>query len=141
MVEKAPVKITAAGKITDPQFHKCVTAARYLEKENAGIVTAECLQFFETQWEEYIKKTANRLKGVFYQHSVSDNHLVFLNDGEYIGTADKFEQYVLHNFAYLDNSNMELIYGKMARDCYKKMINQSKTRKYAQMNINFSGMD
>lgn len=53
-----PVKITIAGKVTDPGFHKCVAAVRYLEKENPGIVKGECLQFFETQWEEFIKKTA-----------------------------------------------------------------------------------
>ena len=66
MVERSAVKITIAGKITDAHFHKCVAAARYLERENPDIVTAECLQFFETQWEEFLKKTANRLKGVFY---------------------------------------------------------------------------
>ena len=48
MESKGPVKITVAGKITDAQFHKSVAAARFLEKENAGAVTAECLQFFET---------------------------------------------------------------------------------------------
>ena len=68
MQAKQPVKITVAGKITDAAFHKCVTAAKYLEREHEGVVTAECLQFFETQWEEYLKRTANKLKGVFYQH-------------------------------------------------------------------------
>ena len=48
MESSSSVKITVAGKITDAQFHKCVAAARYLEKENPGKVTAECLQFFET---------------------------------------------------------------------------------------------
>ena len=138
MESSGSVKITVAGKITDAQFHKCVAAARYLEKENPGKVTAECLQFFETQWEEFLKKTANRLKGVFYQHS--GNHIIYLNDGEYIGSAEKFAEYALHNFAYMDNSNM-MIYEKKASDSFKKMINQSKTRKYASMNINFSGMD
>lgn len=118
--EKAPVKIIVAGKITDAYFHKCVTAARYLERENPGVVTTECLQFFETQWEEFLKKTANRLKGVFYQHS--GNHLIYLNDGEYIGNSEKFATYALHNFAYMDNSNM-MIYEKKASDSFKKMIN------------------
>ena len=62
----APVKITVAGKISDPAFHKCVAAVKYLQEANPGAVTGECLHFFETQWEEYIKKTANRLKGIFY---------------------------------------------------------------------------
>lgn len=120
MESSSSVKITVAGKITDAQFHKCVAAARYLEKENPGKVTAECLQFFETQWEEFLKKTANRLKGVFYQHS--GNHIIYLNDGEYIGSAEKFAEYALHNFAYMDNSNM-MIYEKKASDSFKKMIN------------------
>lgn len=138
MEAKAPVKITVAGKITDAHFHKCVAAARYLERENPGTVTAECLQFFETQWEEFLKKTANKLKGVFYQHS--GNHLIYLDDGEYIGSSEKFATYALHNFAYMDNSTT-MIYEKKATDCFRKMINQSKTRKYASMDINFSGMD
>ena len=50
------------------------------------MVTGECLQFFETQWEEYIKNIAKKLKGVFYQHSGS--HLILLNDVEYVGSAE-----------------------------------------------------
>ena len=72
------MKITVAGKITDAAFHKCVTAVRYLQSQHPEVVSSECLQFFETQWEEFMKKTANRLKGVFYQHSGS--HLIYLND-------------------------------------------------------------
>lgn len=138
MQTRKPVKITVAGKITDAAFHKCVTAAKYLERENEGIVTAECLQFFETQWEEYLKRTANKLKGVFYQHQGS--HLIFLNDGEYIGSSEKFAEYALHNFSYMDNSNT-VIYEKKAKDSYDKMVLQSKTRKYAQMTVTFSGME
>ena len=111
MVDKTPVKITVAGKITDSSFHKCVAAARYLERENPGRVTAECLQFFETQWEEFQKKTANKLKGVFYQHT--GNHLIYLNDGEYIGSSENFAEYALHNFAYMDNSSM-IVYEQKA---------------------------
>ena len=60
------VKITVAGKISDPAFHKCVSAVKYLQDQHPETITSECLQFFETQWEEYIKKTADKLKGVFY---------------------------------------------------------------------------
>jgi len=81
-----PVKITVAGKISDPAFHKCVTAVKYLQDQHPETVTIECLQFFETQWEEYIKKTANKLKGIFYQHS--GTHLILLNDTEYIGNCE-----------------------------------------------------
>ena len=45
MVEPS-TKITVAGKITDANFHKCLAAAKYIEK-NSG-VKVECLQFFET---------------------------------------------------------------------------------------------
>jgi len=134
MASASPVKITVAGKINDPFFHKCVVCVRFLAKENKH-VTAECLQFFETQWEEFLKKTANTNKGVFYNHTGSP--LIYLNDGEtYIGDCDKFMTYALHNFAYLDNTNL-IIYQKLANDAFKNTINASRTRKYAFMNFNF----
>jgi hypothetical protein len=43
MQARKPVKITVAGKITDAAFHKCVTAAKYLERQHEGVVQAECL--------------------------------------------------------------------------------------------------
>lgn len=85
-----------------------------------------------------MKKTAFTLKGVFYQHSGS--HLVYLNDKEYVGNGDAFATWALHNFSYMDNSH-SIIYDKLAADCYRKMINNSKTRKYAYMTINFGGSD
>lgn len=132
-----PCKFTIAGKIQDPAFHKCVTAAKYLQEQNPETVTIECLQFFETQWEEYIKRTANKLKGVFYQHSGS--HLIILNDSEYIGNGEQFASYILHNFAYMDNS-MSIVYERLAANTFKKMINTSKTRKYAELELSFSGI-
>ena len=129
---QSPVKITVAGKITDPAFHKCVTAVRHLQDQHPEIVTSECLQFFETQWEEYIKKVANKLKGVFYHHSGS--HLILLNDSEYVGNSEQFATYILHRFAYMDNS-MSLVYERLAANQLRKMVNQSKTRKYAQMTL------
>jgi len=132
-----PVKFTVAGKITDPAFHKCVMAVQHLQEQYPEVVSSECLQFFETQWEEYIKKTANRLKGVFYHHS--GNHLIMLNDCEYVGNCEQFNSYVLHRFAYMDNS-MAVVYECLAAQQFKKMVNTSKTRKYAQMQLNFSGM-
>jgi len=85
-----------------------------------------------------MKKTAFTLKGVFYQHSGS--HIIFLNDKEYVGNSDAFATWALHKFSYMDNSH-SIIYDKMAADAYRKMINHSKTRKYAFMNISFSGID
>ena len=132
-----PVKITIAGKITDAAFHKCVTAVRHLQEQNPEVVTSECLHFFETQWEEYIKNTAKKLKGVFYQHSGS--YLIILNDTEYIGNSEQFATYILHRFAYMDNS-MNVVYERLAANTFKKMINESRTRKYAQLELSFSGM-
>ena len=132
------VKITVAGKINDPAFHKCVAAVRFLEKEHPGLVQAECLQFFETQWEEFMKKTAFTLKGVFYQHTGS--HLIYLNDKEYIGNGDAFARWALHSFSYMDNSH-SIIYDKLATDSYRKMINHSKTRKFAYLTLNFQGTE
>lgn len=80
------MKFTIAGKISDPAFQKCVAAVKYLQEQHPEVVTSECLQFFETQWEEYIKNTAKKLKGVFYQHSGS--HLIILNNTEYVGNYE-----------------------------------------------------
>jgi len=136
-MDTTPVKITIAGKISDPAFHKCVTAVRHLQEQHPEVVTSECLQFFETQWEEYIKKTANKLKGIFYHHA--GNHLIMLNDSEYIGNGEQFATYILNRFAYMDNS-MSVVYERLAANQFKKMINTSKTRKYAQMELSFNGM-
>ena len=109
---------------------------RYLEGQHPDIVKGECLQFFETQWEEFMKKTAFTLKGVFYQHTGS--HIIYLNDKEYIGNGDAFAKWALHNFSYMDNSH-SIIYDKLATDAYRKMINNSNTRRYTYMTINFGG--
>lgn len=43
-----------AGKVTDFMFHKCVACLKHLEEERPKHVKVEVLQFFETQWEEYL---------------------------------------------------------------------------------------
>jgi len=40
----------------------------------------------------------------------------------------------------MDNS-MNVVYERFAANSFKKMINMSKTRKYAQLEFNFSGMN
>lgn len=55
-----------AGKVTDPNFHKCLACLKFLEQDNPKTVTVEILQFFETQWEEYLKKIQSEKKGSFY---------------------------------------------------------------------------
>ena len=75
---------------------------------------------------------------MFYNHT--GNHLIYLNDKEYVGSSDAFATWALHNFSYMDKSH-SFVYDKLANDCYRKMINNSKTRKYVSMNFNFQGMD
>jgi hypothetical protein len=60
-------KITVAGFISDPLFHKARVIAQKIEQGHKN-VRVESLEFFETQWEQFLKKTANTLKGSFYNH-------------------------------------------------------------------------
>ena len=136
-MDMTPVKITVAGKISDAAFHKCVTAVRHLQDQYPEVISCECLQFFETQWEEYMKKTANKLKNEYYHHA--GNHLIMLNDSEYIGNGEQFAKYILNRFAYMDNS-MSVVYERLAANQFKKMVNTSKTRKYAKMELSAPGM-
>ena len=55
-----------AGELYCAQYHKCLAAVKYLQEEHPEVVPSECLPFFQTQWEEYMKRTANKLKGQFY---------------------------------------------------------------------------
>ena len=57
-----------------------------------------------------------------------------INDCEHVGGVEEFAEYILHRFAYMDNS-MSIVYDRLARNQFKKTINESKTRKYAQMNL------
>jgi len=73
-------------------------------------VTCEIYQFFQTQWEEHLKKTASEKKGCFYEHTASP--LVVLHKdncemGEYLGSNEEFQRYALMNFNYLDKSPFE----------------------------------
>ena len=64
--QQLPQLITLAGKVTDPTFHKCLACVKYLEQTFPKTVTINVLQFFETQWEEYLKKVQNEKKGLFF---------------------------------------------------------------------------
>ena len=105
-------KVTVAGMINDPQFHKSVTIARQLEALHPERVHVECLQFFETQWSQFLKKIANDLKGVFYDHK-DTSALIYLNGKDYIGDADQFTQWALYNFQYMDKDGLN-VYNKIA---------------------------
>lgn len=63
-----------------------------------------------------------------------------MNGKQYVGSSEAFATWALHNFSYMDNSH-SLVYDKLAKDSYRKMINNSKTRKYVSMSFNFQGMD
>lgn len=66
--------------------------------------------------------------------------MVYLNDCQYVGNVDAFSNWALINFSYMDNSHA-IIYDKLAADTFRKLINNSKTRKFTSMNISFQGME
>jgi cyclophilin family peptidyl-prolyl cis-trans isomerase len=130
--------ITVAGKINDLYFQKASNIAYALEAKHPAEIKVECLQFFETQWDQFIKKTANDLKGVFYEHDES-NALVYLNGAQYIGDADAFAQWALYNYQLLDKDGL-IYYEKLAKEAYAKAINNSETKAYAKMTVSHSGV-
>ena len=126
-------KITVAGQLNDPMFHKSMQIARQLEQLHPETISVECLQFFETQWLIYLKKIANELKGVFYEHD-EKHPLVFLNGKDYIGDADRFSEWALFTFNHIEKDGLN-VYNKLAKDCYRQYINASTTRQYAFINL------
>lgn len=126
------VKITVAGKIQDPGFVQSQTCAQYISSTNEDLVSVEVLTFFETQWEEYMKKLKKDQKGLFYDHKAS--HIIFLNDSEYIGNNDDFSKWALLNYRYLDKTKT-LFYKKKAKDNFKRAINDSKNNIYVFIDV------
>ena len=57
-----------------------------------------------------------------------------LGDQEYVGNSEQFATYILHRFAYMDNS-MSIVYERLAANTLKKTVNNSKTRRYAKLDI------
>ena len=128
-------KITVAGQINDPMFHKSMQIARHLEQLHPEQISVQCEQFFETQWMIYLKKISNELKGVFYDHDQA-HPLIYLNGADYIGDADQFSKWALFNFNYIEKDGLNT-YNKLAVDCYKQFVNQSTTRQYACIKFQF----
>ena len=114
-----------AGKVNDPSFHKCIAALKFLKKDNPKSVDVTIFQFFETQWEEYLRKIKIEKKGHFYHHKQSP--LVFFNDTEYIGDAETFQEWVLNEFRYTDKTS-DVIYKKKANDSFKQLIENTPGR-------------
>ena len=93
--------------INDPMFHKAQTIAKSLADDvHNGEVKIECLQFFETQWDLFVKKMSNKLKGDFYNHV--DSPLIYLNDREFIGNGDDFAEWALLNYKISSNEPVAL---------------------------------
>jgi hypothetical protein len=127
------ITITVAGMISDPKFHRSRAIAMALyEAHSEEIACPIIMEFFETQWEQFLKKTANTYKGVFYEHKASP--LVYLaKNNEYIGDGEDFSMWALHNFNQKDNSKFTE-YQKCANDALCNKINDQKdTRQYAQL--------
>lgn len=95
------------------------------------------LQFFPTQWNQYLANTQNELKGLFYQHKGSP--LVFVNGSTYIGGVEQFMEWALQEFRYTDKSSI-LIYRKAAGDAHRAAINETPGRSYVYMNIAMEGL-
>lgn len=132
--QTAPPKysIVLAGKISDPDFHKCHSCVKYLEQAYPGQVVIMVHQFFETQWEEYLKKLQNEKKGLFFQHKHSP--IVYVNESIYIGDCEAFMEWVLCEFRYLDKSSM-IIYKKKAHDSMKNLIDSTPGRDYVFLDV------
>jgi Cyclophilin type peptidyl-prolyl cis-trans isomerase/CLD len=125
-----------AGKVSDPVFHKCVACMRHLEKERPKEVRVEILQFFETQWEEYLSKLQIEKKGPFFNHK-SSSPIVYYNDNIYIGDGDTFLEWALNEFRYSDSAN--LIYKKRATDAQRQLIENTPGRNYVYFDVNING--
>lgn len=128
-------KITVAGMITDPMFHKSVAIARGLEAKHPELLAVEVFQYFETQWMIYLKKLSNDLKGVFYKHD-DRSPIIYLDGKDYIGDADNFAQWALYNFNYTESDGITT-YTKVAKDAQILAINNSQTRSYVFMTFKY----
>ena len=126
-----------AGKINDPMFHKCLACLKYLEKERPKEVKVEVLQFFETQWEEYLHSIQIEKKGPFFNHKAS-SPIVFYNDLVYVGDAETFLEWALNEFRYVDSTN-PMIYKKKSTDAYRALIENTPGRNYAYLDVNING--
>jgi hypothetical protein len=110
---------------------------KYLEQAHPKNVRVEILCFFETQWEEYLKKIQTEKKGVFFLHKGPT--LLFFNDTNYIGDGEAFIEWVLNEFRYIDRSS-PIIYRKQATDAMKKLVEKSTLRQYVFMDVSINGM-
>jgi len=90
---KGSYHITLAGVISDPDYHACAKCIEELKKQYGAKIQSMELQFFKTQWEQYLKRLQNEMKGEFYHHSGSP--VVFVNGRIYIGGKASFLEWAL----------------------------------------------
>jgi len=76
---KGSYHITLAGVISDEGYHACLQCIKELTSKHEDRVKCTQLQFFPTQWDQYLKNLQNELKGEFYEHKGSP--IVFVNGG------------------------------------------------------------
>jgi len=86
----------------------------------------------QTQWNHHLEKLANNHKGDFYNHS--QNHIVYINDNEFIGDAARFLEWALRNFRYVDDTN-SMEYFKQAYSAFNKGINDTSGRSYVFLQV------
>jgi hypothetical protein len=132
-VSTAAYNFVLAGKVNDSAFHKCWACLKHLQEEKPKEVTFEVLQFFETQWEEYLSKLQVEKKGPFFNHKAS-SPIIFYNDVVYIGDAETFLDWALSEFRYVD-STKDMIYKKRASDAMRALIDNNPNRNYAYLDI------
>jgi hypothetical protein len=136
-MEGSTYNFVLAGKINDASFHKCWACLQHLEKDRPNEVKFEVLQFFETQWEEYLSKLQVEKKGPFFNHKASAP-IIFYNDIIYIGDAETFLDWALSEFRYVDTTS-PVIYKKKASDAFRNLIDNTPGRNYAFMDVSING--
>jgi len=129
----AAYNFVLAGKVNDAAFHKCWECLKHLQEERPKQVKFEVLQFFETQWEEYLSKLQVEKKGPFFNHKAS-SPIIFYNDVVYIGDAETFLDWALSEFRYVDSSK-DMLYKKRASDAMRQLIDNNPNRNYAYLDI------
>ena len=92
--------LTLAGIVSDVGYQRCLTCLKSIQERYPGIISSSVLQFFPSQWEQYLQTVQNDLKGHFYQHKGSP--LVILNGQTYIGGEKDFIMWAQMEFRYVD---------------------------------------
>ena len=120
-----------AGKKNDPYFMQCKTALATIKAKKPGIEVVE-LSYFETEWEEYLKRIQKTLGGRFMYHRKSP--LIFLNSSEYIGADQEFLVWAEEHFDYHDTTKI-VFYNKRCQELLRKTMTENPARKYCYMDL------